>query len=234
MDNKEDAEDIKNKIKFLEIQKEAIESKNWDDKTHLEKAYKTHETTFYNVVSYLCHSVGTSIRKEINDDGFFSIADQKREERNFDIHKDYRNHKGENKLVCYVTFNELTRAHSLLHYSPTKGIAFEYAANLLPKNVQLGKGDFFGKTIENMIENIASATEGIKFSTNVERFKGEPNGLKYFYVITEDFVPKEKQGDILSIISTLDGLVRGLHKNIHWVSGPNFIHGKEDSEMNFG
>lgn len=228
MNNKEDAEDIKNKLKLLEIQEELIESKNWDDKTHLERKYKMHENSFYNVVSYLCHSVGTSIRKEINERGVFSIVDQKREENNFDITRDYRNGKGEDKLVCYVNFNNKTKAHSLLHYSPTKGIAFEYAANLLPQNVQLGKEDFFGKTIENMIKKISSATEGIKFSTNVERFKREPRGLEYFYIMTDDFVEKEKQGDVLSIISTLDGLVRGFHKNIPWVSGPNFIHGKED------
>jgi len=147
---------------------------------------------------------------------------------------DFNKTRGENKLVSYVMFNEKTKAHSLLHYSPTEGIGFEYGANLLPQNVQLGKGDFFGKTIENMIKHIASATEGIKFSTNVERFSKAPNGLKYFYITTDNFVPKKKQGDAISIIAFLDSIVRGIQTPAPWVYGPNFIHEKEEPLFNVG
>jgi len=234
MGAKEDAENIGNEIKLLEIQKELIESKDWDDKIHLEREYKMHEGIFYNTICYLCHSVGTHIKKEINERGVFSIADQRGEENYFDITKDYHCEKGKDKLICAINFNEKTKAHSLLHYSPTKGIAFEYGVNLLPKNVQLGKGDFFGKTIENMIKKISSATEDVKFSMNVKRFEKSPSGLKYFYVVTNDFVQKEKQGDVMSIISTLDGLVRGLNKNISFAYGQNFIHEQEEPLFNVG
>lgn len=222
-----DINKIDGEIAILNIQKRLLESKNWDDKTHLTEQYEMHRNNFYNVVRYLCNSLGIFNVGEMNEDGFFLIKKQSGEERNFDIGLDYNGERGKDKLISVVEFNKETDSRSLLHYSPTKGIGFAYSANLLPKNVQLGKNDFFGKTIENTIKNIESATEGIKFDTNVDRFEKAPHGLKRFYIFTKDFVPKEKQGDVISIISTLDGLVQGLHKpSCHYVYGPNFIHEK--------
>lgn len=219
---------------ILEIQRELEEAKSWDDKTHLERKYQMHLNSFDNVVRSLCASVGIFRNKDINERDTFGVKDQNGEQKYFDIGRDYNRTRGEDKLVSYVEFNENTKAHSLLHYSPTKGIGFEYGANLLPKNVQLGKGDFFGKTIENMIKNVASATEGVEFETDVRRFSNEPNGLERFYITTKDFVEKEKQGDVVSIIAMLDGLVRGIRNPVPWVHGQNFVHEKEGPLFNVG
>ncbi len=189
-------------------------SNDKEDKIHLKENYKLHENNLYGVIHYLCHAVGGHLKQEINERGVFSIVNQRGEEEYFDILKDYHNQRGEGTLISFIYSDKKTDSRVLFIYSPTKGIAFEYHANLLPKNIQLGKNDFFGKTIEHMITDIASATEGIKFSTNIERFAKIPNGLKEFYIITEDFVEKEKQEDVVSIISTLDGLVQGLQKNM--------------------
>jgi hypothetical protein len=228
----EDSDKISNEIRILEMQKELIESEKWDDKTHLEKEYKRHLNTFDNVVRYLCASVGIFRNKDINEHGYFGVKNQNGEQVNFDISRDFNKTRGEDKLVSYVEFNDKTKAHSLLHYSPTKGIGFEYGTNLLPRNIQLGKGDYFGKTIENMIKHVSSSTDGIKFSTNVERFSKEPNGLKYFYITTKDFVEKEKQEDVISIIAVLDSIVRGIQTPVPWVYGLNFIHEKEGPLFN--
>lgn len=228
MINEKNLDEINAEIKLLEIQKEIIESEKWDDKTHLERAYPMHLNTFDSAIRYLCNSLGVHRIGEINKNGVFKVETQNGEKSNFDISKDFNGERGQDKLICYLEFNNKTKAHALLHYSPTKGTAFEYGANILPKNVQLGKGDFFGKTIEKIIKNVASATEGVKFNTNVERFENAPNGLKYFYISTKDFVKdEEKQGDVISIISTLDSLIRGVGNGIPWVYGSNFIHEKD-------
>lgn len=229
------AGDLEEDIQLLEIQKQIADSKNWDDKIHLEKNYQMHLNTFDNVVRYLCNSVGIFRTKEIDERGFFGVKNQNGEQINFDISKDYNKTRGENKLVSYVEFNTKTKSRALLHYSPTRGIGFEYASNLLPKNVQLGKEDFFGKHMEDIIKNVESATEDIKFDVNVERFSKAPNGLKYFYISTKDFVKsEEKQRDVISIISTLDSLMKGLYANSFWISGENFKHEKEGPLFNLG
>ena len=232
MNNEENLDRIKAKLTIMNFQKELLESKSWDDKTHLERKYQMHLNNFDRVIRYLCNAVGVERLEDINERGYFGVKNQNGEQVNFDISRDFNRTRGEDKLVSYLEFNENTKAHALLHYSPTKGIGFEYGANLLPKNVQLGKGDFFGKTIENMIKNVASATEGVEFETDVRRFSNEPNGLERFYISTKDFVKeKEKQGDVISIISTLDGMVKGIRTSPSWVYGENFKH--EPSEPLF-
>ena len=227
MSNGKDLRRINAEIGILNVQKELIESGEWDDKTHLEEKYQMHLNNFDLVVRELCNSVGLTRIKDINKDGYFGVKDQNGEKVNFDISKDFNKTRGEDKLVSYVVFNEITKASSLLHYSPTKGIGFEYVANLLPRNIQLGKGDFFGKTIENVITNIESATDDVKFYIRFERYGKEPNGIKQFAISTKDFVPKERKGDLLGIISMLDGMVRGIQHPSFWVYGPNFIHEEE-------
>ena len=210
-----------------------IKSKDWDDKTHLKREYAMHQSIFYNALNYLCNSLGCFIKEKINSNGVFTIIDQRGEEKNFEISRDCDNQRGENKLASYIHLNGMTDAHCLLHYSPTKGIAFEYGADFLPINVQLGKRDFFGKTIEKMIKKVASATKDTGFLTKVNRFDESPRGLEYFYVMTKDFVPKNKEGDVISILSTLDGLIRGLYKNSNYVYGSNFIiKGREGPLIN--
>ena len=223
MNNKKGLGDINAEIGILEVQKELMESKEWDDKEHLERKYKMHLNNFDGVVRYLCNSVGLS-----------RVQDQNGEHQRFDISRDYSKSRGEDKLISYIEFNDKTKANSLLLYSPTKGVAFEYSASLLPKNVQLGKRDFFGKTIENMVRNVASATEDIKFHVRFDRYGKEPKGIKEFAIYTEDFVAKEKQGDVISIISFMDSIVKGIRNPVPWASGPNFVHEKSGPLFNIG
>jgi len=233
MGNRKDLDHINAEIGILNVQKELMESDDWSDKEHLERKYKMHLNTFDNAVRYLCASVGIFRDKEINENGTFGVKDQNGERKNFDISIDYNKTRGEDKLVSYVEFNDNTKASSLLHYSPTKGIGFEYVTNLLPQNVQLGKGDFLGKTIENMVKDIASSTDGVKFWTRFERYEKEPKGIKEFAISTEDFVKdKERQGDIISIIAFLDSMARGIRQPIPWVYGKNFIHEKDGPLFN--
>jgi hypothetical protein len=233
MDNRKDLDHINAEIGILEAQSEIIESEKWDDKEHLERKYKMHLNNFDNVVRYLCNAVGIQRVKDINENGYFGVKDQNGEGKNFDIGRDYNKTRGENKLVSYVEFNDNTKTSSLLHYSPTKGIGFEYVTDLLQQNVQLGKGDFFGKTIENMVKNIASSTDDVKFYTRFERYEKEPKGIKKLVISTEDFVKdKEKQGDIISIIAFLDSMARGIRQPVPWVYGPNFVHEKSDPLFN--
>jgi hypothetical protein len=232
MVNERDLDAINGEIRLLEIQRELIESERWDDKTHLEKKYKMHENTFYNVLRYLCNSVGGHIKKDINENGVFSFVNRNGIEANFDISKDDGDQRGDNKLISFIYPNERLNSRVLLFYSPTKGVAFEYSSDFLTKNIQLGKNDFFGKTIEKMVKDISSSTENVNFETYIERFGKSPHGLKHFYFVTKDFVEKEKQGDIISAISLFDGLIDGIHKNTPWVYGPNFIHEKEGPLFN--
>lgn len=93
------------------------------------------------------------------------------------------------------------------------------------QNVQLGKNDFFGKSIGDMIKKVGSATEGINYYVRLDRFDKKPHGLKEFCIKTEQFIPKEKQRDVISTIATLDGLVRGLYSIPQsWLYGKNFKH----------
>jgi hypothetical protein len=224
---------INAEIEILNAEREIMESEDWDDKTHLERKYKMHLNNFDGVVRYLCNAVGLQRIKDINENGYFGVKDQNGEKVNFDISRDFNKTRGEGKLVSYVVFNEKTKASSLLHYSPTMGIGFEYVTDLLPQNVRLGKGDFFGKTIENMVKNIASATDDVKFYTRFERYEKDPKGIKKLVISTEDFVKdKEKQGDIMSIIAFLDSIARGIRQPAPWVYGSNFIHEKEGPLFN--
>jgi hypothetical protein len=232
MGNNKGLGEIHAEIGILEAQREMMESKDWDDKEHLERKYKMHLNNFDLVVRYLCNAVGLQRVDDINENGVFGVKDQNGEHQYFDIGRDFNKTRGEDKLVSYVEFNDKTKASSLLHYSPTEGIGFEYVANLLPRNIQMGKGDFFGKTIESIVKNIASSTDDVKFWTRFERYGQEPKGIKEFAISTEDFVPKEKYGDIISIISMLDGIVRGIQRPAFWVYGPNFIHEKEKPLFN--
>lgn len=233
MDSGETLENINAKIGILNFQRELIESQNWDDKTHLEKKYEMHLNNFDNVVKYLCNSVGVFRIGEINKNGVFIVEKQEGEKENFDIHKDYTKER-EGKLVSYVEFSEKRKAYSLLIYSPTKGINFEYFSRLSPKNVQLGRADYFGKAIEKIVRNAESATDDIKFNHRFDRFEKEPRGIKEFALYTNQYVPKEKYGDAMGIISTLDGIIRGIWDVPFWISGPNFIHEKEESLFNTG
>jgi len=235
----QDSKHIDNEINLLQIQKELIDSKDWDDKTHLERKYEMHLNNFYNVISSLCGPLGIFSLNQDEDGKGYSLNLQSGERRGFIIGRDYNNQKGKDKLVSYMEINDKTKASALLFYSPTKGVNFEYSANLMHENIQLGKNDFFGKSIENIIKKISSATEGIDFYTRIDRYSKTPCGLKEFCIATgkktDQFIPKEKQGDVISTIATLDGLIRGLHLIPQpWLYGENFKHKQEEPLFNIG
>ena len=92
-----DEENLKNiggDIKILQIQKELIDSKNWDDKTHLEKKYEMHESNFYSSISEMCISLGLFNRTYPNKNGVYAITFPNGSKKNFDISRDYNNQKG--------------------------------------------------------------------------------------------------------------------------------------------
>jgi hypothetical protein len=236
MIREESLDKIDGDIAILQIQKELIESEGWDDKTHLERKYDMHVNSFYNVIKQLCPALGIfNVEKE--EKGNYKLKLQSGQERIFDIGRDYNNQKGKDKLISYTEINDNTHTSTLLWYSPNQGVNFEYSAQLMHRNIQLGKNDFFGKSIENMIKEISSSTDGIDFYTRIDRFDKAPHGLKDFCIATgkdtKGFIPKEKQGDVISAIATLDGIVRGLNSIPQpWLYGPNFLHEKEEPLFN--